>query len=283
MGNQDNYAQNQGLLLINTIVENHGPIFTTDQAYSLAREQALSKSRTRQVLSALAQSGWIMRLKRGVYLVQSPAFAAENLHPFAIATALIQPIAISHWSALAHHGFTTQIPPMVQASTPSQVITPEMRQGAAYRPRGRAVWRILDMEFEFIQIRQKQFFGFNLEWMTSWNRVSITDPERTMLDMVSHPDIFGGITVAIETLNSHIEFLNIEQLVSYSLRYEMGSVIKRMGWILESLGISSDQLSPLQTYSVKNNYLLDTQGLQKGKTNRRWNIIQNITGEIYND
>lgn len=283
MGNQDNYAQNQGLLLINTIVENHGPIFTTDQAYSLAREQALSKSRTRQVLSALAQSGWIMRLKRGVYLVQSPAFAAENLHPFAIATALIQPIAISHWSALAHHGFTTQIPPMVQASTPSQVITPEMRQGAAYRPRGRAVWRVLDMEFEFIQIRQKQFFGFNLEWMTSWNRVSITDPERTMLDMVAHPEIFGGITVAIETLNSHIEFLNIEQLVSYSLRYEMGSVIKRMGWILESLGISSDQLSPLQTYSVKNNYLLDTQGLQKGKTNRRWNIIQNITGEIYND
>jgi predicted transcriptional regulator of viral defense system len=282
MSHQENYAQNQGLLLINAIVENLGPIFTTDQAYALALEQALSKSRTRQVLSALAKSGWITRLKRGVYIIQTPAFAAENLNPFAIATALVQPLAISHWSALAHHGFTNQIPAMVQASTPSKVITPEMRAGTAYRPRGRAVWRVLNIEFEFIQIRKKQFFGFNTEWVTSWNKVSITDPERTVLDMVAHPEIFGGITVAIETLNAHIDSLNISQLVSYALRYDMGSVIKRMGWILESLGISSDQLGPLQTLSVKNNYLLDGRGPKKGEIDR-WNILRNIPGEIYND
>lgn len=35
--------------------------------------------------------------------------------------ALVEPMAISHWSALAHHGLTTQIPPMVQASTPRTI------------------------------------------------------------------------------------------------------------------------------------------------------------------
>jgi predicted transcriptional regulator of viral defense system len=283
MNERVNYANNQGFRLLSAIVEQHGPLFTTEQAYELAGEQSLPRSRTRQVLSALAQSGWIERLKRGVYAVLSPAFSAENLHPYAIAAALVHPAAISHWSALAHHGFTNQIPPMVQASTTSKVITPEMRQGGAYRPRGRAVWRVLEMEFEFIQIQQKHFFGFNQEWVSTWHRVAIADPERTVLDMIAHPEIFGGIAVAIETLNTHLGSLDIQQLVSYTLRYDMGSVIKRMGWIFESLGISKEQLEPLQTYPVKNDYLLDMRGSQKGAINRKWNIIQNLRAEAANN
>jgi predicted transcriptional regulator of viral defense system len=282
MNDQVRYAQNQGTLLLNAIVGNYGPLFTTEQAYEVAVEQALPRSRTLQLLSALAHSGWITRLKRGVYAVQSPVFSSENLHPFAIATALIQPAAISHWSALDHHGFTTQIPPMVQSSTPSQVITPEMRVGATYRPRGRAVWAVLEIEFEFIQIQDKHFFGFNEEWVTSWHRVSITDPERTMLDMVAHPEIFGGIAVTIETLNTHLGSLAIDRLVAYALRYDMGSVIKRMGWSLEALGLPMDHLESLRTYPVKNNYLLDTRGPQKGETDHRWNIIRNLTGDHTN-
>jgi len=94
------------------------------------------------------------------------------------------------------------------------VITPEMRTGAAYRPRGRAVWRVLGMEFEYIQIKQGNFYGFSEEWVTAWHRVSITSRERTMLDMVAHPEIFGGIAVAIETMNIQIKSLNIDQLVN---------------------------------------------------------------------
>jgi predicted transcriptional regulator of viral defense system len=228
------------------------------------------------------QSEWLIRLKRGVYAVQSPAFSAENLHSYAIAAALAQPVAISHWSALAHHGFTNQIPPMVQASTTSKIVTPEMRQGGAYRPRGRSVWWVMEMEFEFIQIKEKHFFGFDQEWVSTWHRVAITDSERTTLDMVAHPEIFGGIAVAIETLNTHFESLDIQQLVSYTIRYDTGSVIKRMGWILESLGISKEFLEPLQNYPVKNNYLLDTRGPDEGTFVRSWNITQNLRGGLSN-
>jgi hypothetical protein len=55
----------------------------------------------------------------------------QQLLPFAVTAALVQPCAISHWSALEHHGFTTQIPMAVQASTPRKVVTPEMRKGHA--------------------------------------------------------------------------------------------------------------------------------------------------------
>jgi predicted transcriptional regulator of viral defense system len=144
------------------------------------------------VLSQLAAAGWIERLKRGAYAVRAPLFDAE-IHPFAVAAMLVTPCAISHWSALAHHGFTTQIPPMVQATTPAAVVTPEMRQGTAYRPRGRAAWRALGLEFEFIHVPARRFFGFEEVWVSRWHRASLTDPERTVLDLFAMPQVFGAL------------------------------------------------------------------------------------------
>jgi predicted transcriptional regulator of viral defense system len=159
-GTQPAYGQTIGLQLLNTIVENYGPLFRLDQAHTAAKGLGLGSNKVVAILSSLSRGGWVRRLKRGLYIVQSPLFNAEQ-HPFAIATALISPSAISHWSALAHHGMTTQIPPMLQVSTPCKVVTPEMRLGEAYRPRGRAVWKALDFEVEFVQIKQKHFFGFD--------------------------------------------------------------------------------------------------------------------------
>jgi len=85
------------------------------------------------------------------------------------------------------------------------------------------------MEFEFIRVKQDHFFGFQQEWVSSWHRVSITDPERTILDMVAHPRLFGTLGMALETLEAHLERLNTERLVEYALRCDVGAVIKRLG------------------------------------------------------
>ena len=156
----------------------------------LPENQRLTPEKTRKLISKLAQSGWIEILKRGTYAVKSPLYSG-NIPPYAIADALVNPIAISHWSAVAHHGFTTQNPTMVQASTPANVVTPEMRTGMAYSPRGRASWRAYNLEFEFIHVKTNWFWGFQKLWVNSWTQVSITDPERTVLDMIIRPDLFG--------------------------------------------------------------------------------------------
>ena len=139
MKGQTSYSQTKGLQILQAVIEAYGPIFTLNEVCRLSETQSQSAKQIRETLSALARGGWIARLKRGLYVVQSPLFA-EKLQPFALADALVGSAAISHWSALAHHGSTTQIPTMVQASTPQKVVTPEMRKGAAYRPRGRALF-----------------------------------------------------------------------------------------------------------------------------------------------
>jgi predicted transcriptional regulator of viral defense system len=274
---QEKYAKTQGTQLLETILEEVGPIFKVDQVRLIAADQDLNSQDLRWTLHSLFKSGWIARLKRGVYAVNSSLFP-EELHPFALASALVEPMAISHWSALAHHGLTTQIPPMVQAMTPKKVVTPEMRTGEASRPRGRAVWEVLDIEVEFIYIEKTRFFGFQQEWVSRWNRVSITDLERTFLDMVARPDLFGGMELALATFEEHGNEFDLEKLVSYAIHYDMGSVIKRLGWVLDEMGVKAETLRPLQEYSVQTNYLLDPARPRTGNSDSRWHITNNLRG-----
>ena len=272
------YGQTQGLALINQVVEASGPIFTMAEAQAHAKGSGVELRRVPWLLSRLEQGGWVSRLKRGVYVAQSALFGAE-IHPFAVAAALAEPMAISHWSALAHHGLTTQIPPMIQASTPRAVVTPEMRLGAAYRPRGRAVWRALGLEFEFITVRPHHFFGFEQEWVSQWHRVAITDPERTILDMIAHPQAFGGLPFAVETLEAHLARLNLQRLVEHTLRYDVGAVIKRLGWMMATLGAPDSVLAPLRSYPVRNYYRLDPTGPPEGTPVPEWKIRDNLRRE----
>ena len=274
----DTYAQTKGVKLLESIVERVGPIFSIEDARPLATQQSMSSQDLRWTLHSLSRSGWIARIKRGTYVVRSPMFP-EELHPFALAAALVQPMAISHWSALAHHGLTTQIPPMVQVSTPKKVVTPEMREGEAERPRGRAVWKVIDVEVEFIHIEQKRFFGFRAEWVSRWHRVSITDRERTFLDMVARQDLFGGLEAAAETFEQHGDTLDLDRLVDYALRYDMGSVVKRLGWLLEEAGAAEETLQPLEEYPVTSYYRLDPRRSRSSYTVSRWRVINNLTAE----
>jgi predicted transcriptional regulator of viral defense system len=269
------YAQSQGMTLLSRVVEQTGPLFTVEEARATAAALKLAPERVPALLSQLAQAGWIERLKRGSYAVTTPLFNT-TLHPYAVAAALVSPVAISHWSALAHHGFTTQIPPMVQASTTASVVTPEMRQGAAYRPRGRAAWRALGFEFEFIQMKPKHFFGFQREWVSQWHRVATTDPERTVLDTFAAPQVFGSLQMGLETLEAQLHGLDLDKLVAYALRYEVGAVIKRLGWALEQLAAPESAVGPLRAYRLSAYSPLDPTGPPGGTPITGWQLRDNL-------
>ncbi len=269
------YAQSHGLRLLQTIVQECGPLFTREQVQPVAEAQGLSSGHLSKLLSVLNAAGHIERLKRGVYVVRPPLFNGD-LHPFAIAAALVQPAAISHWSALAHHGFTTQLPTLVQASTPSAVVTPEMRAGGARRPRDRAVWTAAGVEVEYVHLQPARFFGHQHLWVDNWQQVAITDLERTALDLIARSDIFGGMSAAIEILEDNLSRLNLTQLVDYALRYHMGAVIKRLGWVLEHLSVNPARLAPLQAYPVTTLYRLDPRAPSRPSINHSWHINENL-------
>jgi predicted transcriptional regulator of viral defense system len=273
---QSGYAKLEGLKLLETAAQEFGPIFTLEQLKPIADQQGLSQTHLRKLISDLAASGRINILKRGTYAVTHSPLFADEIHPFAVALALVQPAAISHWSALTQHGFTTQMPAMIQASTPRKVITPEMRTGQAHSPRNRAVWRALDLEIEFIYVQPRQFFGHQTIWVNRWQKVLITDPERTALDQIARPELFGGMRAAIEIFEGALLQISVAKLVEYVLQYNIISVIKRTGWLLEQLGISPHETEPLQGHPVTSYYRLDPHSPASANYNARWHIIENI-------
>jgi len=270
------YAQGEGLKLLETAAQMFGPIFTLEQLKPLAGQQSLSQPHLRKLISDLAGSGRINILKRGTYAVTHSPLFADEIHPFAVALALVQPAAISHWSALAQHGFTTQLPTMIQASTPRKILTPEMRKGQALRPRNRAVWRALDLEFEYIYVQERQFFGHQTIWVNRWQKVQVTDPERTMLDLIARPDVFGGMRAAIEIFEKALPRISVVKLVEYALKYDVVALMKRSGWLLEQLGIPAVEMEVLQKHPVTSYYRLDPQSSASTNYNARWHIIENI-------
>jgi len=272
-----NYAQVNGLRLLEAAVQQFGPVFGIDQLEDLA-EKTLTRSRLRWTVSALIRSGRLEPLKRGLYVLKNPPPGVE-IHPFAVAVALVQPSVISHWSALAHHGFTTQVPRMVQISAPGKTVTPEMRQGKAYRPRGRAVWKAAGVEVEIIHIQPRAFFGHQKIWVNSWNQIAITDPERTALDLVARPEVFGGLPAALDILEEILPRLDLPKLVGYGVEYQVGAVAKRLGWCLEELGAAQDMLTPLQDVPVRNKTLLDPRALASTILNERWQVNENLRRE----
>jgi predicted transcriptional regulator of viral defense system len=278
MSETKNYAQPRGLQLLESALEQFGPIFTISQVETLPAGRQISRSQLRWYMSALTHSGRLESLKRGTYAVKSPSLG-EEIHPFAIAAALVQPSVISHWSALAYHSFTTQIPKMVQVSILRQIVTPEMRNGKTYRPRGRSVWQALGVEVELIHIQPRHFFGHQQIWVSSWHQVAITDPERTVLDLVARPEVFGGLPAAIDILEDTLPRINHTTLVKYGLEYKVGAVIKRLGWILEQLGVPKNKLASLQEYPVQNIYRLDPASPVGEMNNDRWSVNENLRRE----
>src|ERR1035437_7749511 len=96
--NATGYSQSRGVKLLETALQEFGPIFTLDQLKPLARDQQLSDTHLRFLISSLASADWIEIIKRGTYVAKSSLYSGD-IPPFAIAAALIQPVAISHWSA----------------------------------------------------------------------------------------------------------------------------------------------------------------------------------------
>lgn len=269
------YSQTQGMKLLEAAARECGPVFTLVQLKPIAGRLNLSEKHLRKIISVLASAERIEILKRGTYALKSGFFAGE-IQPFAIAASLAQPSAISHWSALAHHGFTTQLPAMVQVSTPRKVITPEMRAGRSYRPRGRTVWKALDIEIEFIHVQERHFFGHQEIWVNRWQQVSITDPERTALDLIARSNIFGGMRAAVEIFEEILPRITPGKLVDYALQYNVGALIKRLGWFLEQLNVSDIELAALQNYPVSTYYRLDPHSEPTRRHHARWHIIDNL-------
>jgi len=239
--------------------------------YSLAR-RALPESKAsavRELLSDMTKRGLLMRLKDGIYYIIPYEQDAETFMPdwHLIAEYLVNDAKyyIGYYSALQIHNLITQ-PSLKEQIVVSKQIRP-------------SEIKIKDVPFQFIYHNEKHFFGAKKIWIDNFNRVLCSDLEKTIIDCLFKPDYAGGIVEVAKAIYISKDKIKYSTLLEYAKKFESQAVIKRMGFLLESLDISTDIIPELLQMKTASYVVLDTELPGNGKRISRWSIQQNLEME----
>jgi predicted transcriptional regulator of viral defense system len=256
-----------GIELVRRLAAEGDRIFSTDRARELAPSVGLSDGYLRQAIHHLVRAGWLIRIRKGLYAISSTVPGTSPVHEFEIAMALVEPAAISHWSAMHYHGLTDQAPRKVFVLTTTDTSLPR-------RPRGNdRGYRVGETLYQFVQTKRERYFGAQKIWIGE-ARVTMTDPERTLIDGLSMPQHCGDFAEVLHAFRTRGERMDVERIIGYALRLDAATA-KRLGWVLEALGYSGEQLDPLLTVPIKGYRRLDPSGPRQGSCNQRWMIQEN--------
>lgn len=273
------YGETQGIRLLRELANEGHFVFSITDAREVANQIGISATYLRTLLTQLIRSGWLIRLRQGVYAGMGSLPGDVQIHPFVVATQIVQPAAISHWSAMHHHGFTQQVPQVVTAITPKKIVTPSMRKSSDSSRQTHHAWEIGGVRYEYINVKSEHYFGIEEVWIDQNFRIPITDRERTLLDMFANPRLFGGMGETLTVLEEHAHEIDVCKLVNYALRYGKGSAAKRLGWSLERVGITEEVTSPLASIPTNGFRILDPTRPHYGPCDKRWGIQNNLESE----
>ncbi|NVL89822.1 MAG: type IV toxin-antitoxin system AbiEi family antitoxin domain-containing protein [Desulfobacterales bacterium] len=266
-----------GVELVRKLSEEWKRIFTVQDARKSASSCGIANGYVVESLHHLSNTGWIVRLKKGLYIISSSFPGMTPIHEFEIAMALVHPAAISHWSAMHFHGMTEQIPQRVYVTTTQAIVVSRSakRLKKSQRSSSREINGVI---YEFVRIKPERFFGAKDYWVGE-AKVTITNPERTLIDGLVAPKYFGDWPEVYSAFESQFSKLDLDKMVDYSIRLG-AAVAKRLGWIFEKLGVADSILQRLEDVPIKGYRVLDPTGPRKGPCNKRWMIQENFPGKV---
>lgn len=228
-----------------------------------------SNSALKELLSDMVKRGLLMRIKKGLYHIIPYEQEAKTFMPdwHLIAEHLTKGNKhyIGYSSALQIHNLITQ------PSLKEQIVVAKQ-----IRP---STLKIKNTSFQFIYHNDKHFFGSKKIWIDSFNKVVCSDLEKTIVDCLFKPEYAGGIVEVAKAIYMSKDKINFDKLLEYTQRFRSQAVIKRLGFLLETLEIESGITKKLHSAKTPSYVLLDTELPKSGKMISRWSIQQNLETE----
>jgi predicted transcriptional regulator of viral defense system len=246
---------------------NSGP-FTPREAATLL---GLDIRRSQRFLAYLAAAGWLTRIRRGLYAtvpldVSEPTSWRED--PWIVAAKVFSPFYIGGWSACEHWGLTDQL------FKETVVIS-----GKAIRRRH---MEIQGVSFYIKGVDRDKIFGTETVWRGR-TRVFVSDPARTLVDILDDTSIGGGIRHIADILKAYLshERRNDSLLLEYAHKLGNRAVFKRFGYLLETMKVNDMNIIELCRKAMSSGIsLLDPNAPRKGRFVRRWNLRVNVSLDL---
>lgn len=250
---------------LTTVAAKGKDIFTTEDAYEVLGESTA----TRDALDRLVEKGWLERIERGKYLIVPLEAGPDRTwseDAYVIAGHLVSPSMVAYWSALNYWNLTEQAPRITYVQTTARK---ENRNPT-----------VLGMQFRIIRVKAEKFFGSHV-YHVGEAPVSVTDREKTIIDCLDRPELSGGVAEVAKALREGDGEFNWERATEDLGRFGSGTVVKRLGFLVESLELAhppdQELLAGWQKLLTTGISPLDPSSPRKGhRIVTRWRIDVNL-------
>ncbi len=229
----------------------------------------ISESQERSLLYRLSDSGWILRLKRGVYLVP-PRIPAGGKYSPGVALILKKLMEeeqgryqICGPSAFNFYGLDDQIPNVTYL----------------YNNRISGKRSIGSLAFQFIKVSDERLGAINAV-LTRENREMVySSKARTLMDAVYDWSRFNSLPQGYDWIKAEIkkESKLASELIEVTARYGNMATIRRIGYLLDALVQKPKMINRLRSQLSTSSSLIpwNPGRSSKGTINRKWGIIIN--------
>jgi len=219
-------------------------------------------------LASLARRGWLLRARRGLYLVlpleAEPGKPAVAEDPWVLAREVFSPCYIGGWSAAEHWGLTEQL------FRSTLVVT-----AANVRAKSE---EILGHEFRLFRVPRSRLAGAVEVWRGP-ERVAVSDRERTIVDCLRNPELCGGVRHLADMMREYAGGAerDMGKLVATARSAASGAAWKRLGYLAEQLWPEETSLvDEAKRHVTAGNVRLDPTVRHKGTLLRRWRLLVNV-------
>jgi predicted transcriptional regulator of viral defense system len=242
---------------------------TTLRAGELVKPLGLTGPRERNLFSRLAKAGWIVRVRRGLYLVPRTLPLGGKWSPDEILAlnTVMQDVngryQICGPNAFSRYGFDEQVPARVYA----------------YNNRISGQRNIGAVRLSLIKVRDERLGGTE-EVTTREGIVAVyASRARTLVDAVYDWARFNSLPRGYGWIRRGLAAKGVApaEIVEATLRYGDVGAIRRMGALLEREGVDERLLRKLEKKLPQSTGLIPwiPTAPKRGRINRRWGVVVN--------
>jgi predicted transcriptional regulator of viral defense system len=216
------YSIPKGRAQLGRVLRGAGEIVSVDEVSDILRIERRAASK---LLARWNDQGWMRRLRRGFYTpVPLTALGQDQVleDPWIVVPELFGPACIGGWSAAEHWGLTEQLFRSTCVLTTRPIRAKEQT--------------IEGIPFVLKHVRPEALFALRPVWRGPV-RIDVTNPAKTVIDMLDEPGIGGGIRHVAECLEAYLkrEDASGDELLRIADQLGNRAVFKRLGFLAERL------------------------------------------------
>lgn len=251
MDTKSTILSQKDLVLLEEAILRFGRIASFDDLAGIF-SASYGEGESKQRISLLAKRGWLVRIKRGLYIVITDiaTLGFSDISELVISQTLNKDSYISFENALQHYSMFDQMLSSVEAVTD--------RRARDYK--------VQNKEYRFSHIKKSLYFGFNTVTIEG-REVQMAEKEKALLDMLYFRGSSYTVDIALEKLRDYREGIDFEKLKNYAKKFGL-SMIREIGFLLDLIKVDTKDL--YLSKNLKEGY--SKMSASSSEFNARWRL-----------